>query len=92
VSPAGTAQRQQRARVRAADRRCEALDAVCDHRLVDRQILELVLQALRGEIATDAASRRVPDLQAIQRGFNAAKAALQGEKLELAKHDDSPRE
>jgi hypothetical protein len=63
---------------------------VCEHRPSDGEIVELMLEALRGEVAADAARDGVPCLQAIETGVDAAKAVLQGEELELAKHDGPP--
>jgi hypothetical protein len=68
----------------------QALDAVCDDRQVDREVVELVLQALRREIPADAARARVSGLQSVERAIHSSQAPLQGKKLELAKHDEPP--
>jgi hypothetical protein len=76
--------------VRSASR-IELLESVCDQRPINGQVVELVLQPLRGKIPADPACARVTHLQAIQRVIDAPKPALQSENLELAKHDESPR-
>ena len=67
-----------------------ALHPVCQHRAVDRQVVESVPHPLGRQVTTDMAGAGVAHLQPIQRVVEVAEAATQSKKLKLAKHDEPP--